>query len=352
MSGTSLDGLDMAYCDLWREGDGWAFDLQACRTEPYPKTLKSRLARATQSSALELSVLDIDLGRWFGEVLAIFIVSQRIAPDFISSHGHTIFHQPERKLTLQAGNAYEIMNACQIPVISDFRSLDVCIGGQGAPLVPMGDRLFFNEYDFCLNLGGIANVTLLRRSSTIAFDICPVNILLNTLSQKVGLDYDNGGRLAQSGQVLPSILAALNSLDYYQLKAPKSLGYEWVEQCVLPILLREEYPIENLLHTAVLHISEQIAASLLPETRSDSTYRLLVTGGGAYNDFLMACLQKACGTRIHVIKPEPRLIDFKESLIFALLGLLRALDEVNCLSSVTGASRDNSGGVIYGRLNL
>ena len=264
MSGTSLDGLDIAYVEFTKD-DGWKFDIIQCQTIAYEQELSDKLRNASQLSAFELKRLDIAYGKWIGEKVRIFMEEHSISPDLVASHGHTVFHQPELGLTLQIGDGYQIMLQTATKTICDFRSLDVANGGQGAPLVPIGDQLLFSEYDICLNLGGFSNVSMEYDGKRIAFDICPVNTVLNHLSSQLGHDFDQNGDIAKSGKVNTDLLEKLNALAYYKQYPPKSLGIEWVEKQVFPLLANDK--TENLLSTFCQHVSEQVVA-VVPEKLS------------------------------------------------------------------------------------
>lgn len=346
MSGTSLDGLDLAYVQF-QKSDEWKFQIIACKSTPFDSKLREKLASAHNASAILLKKLDHQLGTWLGEQVKHFLSRLNLKPDLIVSHGHTIFHQPDAGLTLQIGDAYQIMLITGIKTICDLRSLDVALGGQGAPLVPVGDKLLFGAYEYCLNLGGFSNISYDRQGKRIAFDICPVNTVLNTLAGRLGLQYDEDGLLARKGRTNPGLLKEFNSLDYYSLQPPKSLGIEWVEENVYPLL--KEDSAENLLNTFTHHIADQIARSVSSsvETFTGKVPKLLVTGGGARNTYLIECLQNMLKDQIEIVVPEQEIIDFKEAIIFAFLGLLRLLGKNNTWSSVTGATRDASGGLIF-----
>ncbi len=351
MSGTSLDGLDLAYCQFERSAHGYAFCIKEATTIPYPVSWQQKLGTLVNASALELQEAHIELGRYMGQEVKKFIDRHALQPDLLSSHGHTIFHQPAKGFSLQIGDGYQLMLHSGCRVVNDFRSLDVALGGQGAPLVPIGDELLFSEYDFCLNLGGIANVSARSGTQRLAFDICPVNMVLNHLANQQGLSFDEGGKLAASGSLDPALLEELDSLDFYRQEGPKSLGYEWVAAVVFP-LLRESSPVTaKLLHTFCHHIARQIARSLQALAQASKKQKLLITGGGAYNNFLISLLRAALKPlNIEVIIPDNQLVEFKEALVFAFLGVLRIRQEVNCLASVTGARQDSCGGILYEKI--
>ncbi|MTI22155.1 anhydro-N-acetylmuramic acid kinase [Fulvivirga sp. RKSG066] len=344
MSGTSLDGLDIAFCEFFLENHRWKFDCKVAETISYPENLLKKLKAATTLSGEELTYLDIELGGWIGEVVAQFINKKALKVDFISSHGHTVFHQPHNGMTLQIGSGLEMHLATDLPVINDFRSKDVALGGQGAPLVPIGDQLLFSEYDYCINLGGIANVSFEQQGKRVAFDIAPCNMILNRLTEKLGHRYDENGNQARSGNVNAKLLERLNSWTYYKESHPKSLGYEQIANEVFPLLDNSNLPITDLLATYTTHIAEAIA-QIFPIDGKEQ--HVLITGGGAYNSFLIDKLKAFTPELVKISKADKKLIDFKEAIIFAFLGVLRMRKETNCLSSVTGASTDSSSGVIF-----
>jgi anhydro-N-acetylmuramic acid kinase len=298
-------------------------------------------------SGAELVTTDHLYGRYLGELARDFIRDNDLKPNFISSHGHTIFHEPAQDLTLQIGHGAYLAAAAALPVVCDFRTLDIALGGQGAPLVPIGDRLLFNEYDFCLNLGGIANISCETALGRIAYDIGACNMLLNTLANQKGLEYDANGALARQGTLSADLLAQLNQPDFFQAPYPKSLGKEWVDQHSLATLLAAELSVEDKLHTACRHIAYQIGQSVRQAAGTGPASRLLITGGGALNQFLVALIGQELGPQVEVVVPDPQLINFKEALIFAFLGVLRWQQTPNCLQSVTGARHDNIGGAVY-----
>jgi anhydro-N-acetylmuramic acid kinase len=341
MSGTSLDGLDIALVAFQADGSRYTFTILKTETLAYNERWFTDLKNAHLLDELALKKLDAAYGAWLGEVVQHFILNNKIdGLDFIASHGHTVHHQPEKKITVQIGNGPQLAAATGLPVVCDFRLQDVLLGGQGAPLVPIGDELLFADFDACLNLGGFANISFAQHGQRIAFDVCAANIVLNYLAQKLCLAYDDGGAHARSGTLLPELLAKLNSLPYFGQQPPKSLGREWTDAEVLP-LLEGRFATEDLLHTFCIHIANQIAMVC----RQAELKTVLVTGGGAFNLFLMELLN--AGSETKFILPEGELITHKEALIFAFLGLLRWLNQPNCLASVTGAPANHSAGRIY-----
>ena len=343
MSGTSLDGLDIAYCEFESKA-AWNYKIGHAKTIKYTKAWKQKLGGAIGLNKQELRDLDIEFGKFIGAETLKFIKAKRLKADLIASHGHTVFHQPEKGITLQIGSGKHISAATKLTVVCDFRSGDVALGGQGAPLVPLVDKLLFSDYTFCLNLGGFANISYEKGGKRIAFDICAVNIVLNDLAARLGQEFDRGGRIASKGKIHPGLLKELNALPFFRAKPPKSLGREWVETSFLPLLDSFNIPVQDKLRTLVEHIAIQVSAAVNSH-RPTPHSKLLVTGGGAYNTFLIGRI--AIRTNCRVVLPDDRTIQFKEAMAFAFLGLLKWKGEINILKSVTGASRDSSGGKIY-----
>ena len=341
MSGTSLDGLDIAFCRFKLEKGKWSYKINCAKTVKYTSDFKKLLSRKTKVGSLKLLSADKQFGNFIAKEANKFIRKNKLKPDFISSHGHTIFHQPEKGLTFQIGSGRVIADKTGFPVVCDFRTLDVALGGQGAPLVPIGDKLLFSEYEACLNFGGFANISFEKNNKRIAFDICPVNIVLNHFAKKLGKEYDKNGMLSSKGNLNTELLKNLNSLEFYSRKAPKSLGKEWVNQFFNPILNGNP---KNILRTVCEHISTQVSETI-NTSLDNKKKKVLVTGGGAYNNFLIELIKEKSNAQI--IIPDKNTIEFKEALIFGFLGVLRLRGEINTLCSVTGASKDSSGGVIY-----
>lgn len=338
MSGTSLDGLDLVCVDF-KKKKNWDFEILKAKTYSYSSEWKTCLSELHLQNSQQIKEVEKD----YVNLLAKFILdfkSDIEGIDFVSSHGHTVFHQPDQGFTLQIGNTPQLSKLIALPLICDFRSQDVELGGQGAPLVPIGDLHLFKSYSCCLNLGGFANVSLPQKAQVTAFDICAVNTVLNVLANEEGLEYDSEGNLARAGHLIPELLSALENFEYYQKKAPKSLGIEWVNEKIFPLL--DQYRtnlVEDRIHTYTYHIAKQIG-SIFKNTDS-----VLITGGGAKNNYLISLLNKFSKANFSI--PDPLVVNFKEALIFAFLGLLRIENRVNCLSSVTGASADHSSGNIF-----
>lgn len=341
MSGTSLDGLDIAYISFTFNGD-WTFKIIEAETIAYPKQWVDILKNLVLNSFDELKRIDIAYTEFLALVIPDFIKRNKITNiDAICSHGHTALHQPEKGLAYQIGNRKELAELIGETIVCDFRIQDVELGGQGAPLVPVGDELLFSQFDYCINLGGFANISTKLNSVRIAYDICPVNIVLNQYANKLGFEYDNNGIKAASGDIDEALLLSLNELEFYSQKPPKSLGFEWVKKTIFPLIDSYNLKDADVLRTFVEHIACQITKQINVST--DAT--VLITGGGVYNLFLIDRIKTL--TQNKIIVPSKKIIEYKEALIFGLLGVLRLRNENNCLSSVTGASKNHSSGKIF-----
>lgn len=342
MSGSSLDGVDLAYCEFFRDLSGWDSRIVFAETIPYPPELRKILQNPFELGNSQLKDLDLKLGTHYAELLNIFHQKHRVKPDLISSHGHTVFHEPAKGLTLQLGHGPTMAQRTGITVVNDFRSQDLANGGQGAPLVPIGDLLLFGNFDACLNLGGFANISFDNvAGERIAFDVGPANLPLNHIASSRGQEYDRDGCIASKGSIDPVLLDKLNALSYYQERGPKSLGKEWLAAFFLPLLNETQISAEDKMATTVEHIAIQLASAVNIACADN----VLISGGGALNKKLMERFSKHTGSRIHI--PAIELISYKEALIFAFIGLLRIRGEINCLSSVTGGSSDLSAGIIH-----
>ena len=341
MSGTSLDGLDLALCYFEKVKSNWKFDIIDAKTIPYNLYWKETLSKAHILKTLDFFKLHNNYGIFIGEEINSFLKTGDYHVNFIASHGHTIFHQPAERLTFQLGSGASVAATTKITTISDFRTLDVALGGNGAPLVPMGDEWLFGEYYFCLNLGGFANISFKENKVRKAYDICPVNIIINYLAAKLGAELDRDGIMGRNGKVNQDLLEELNNLKFYKQKPPKSLGREWFEFEFLAVLNKMEIAETDKLRTVYEHIAIQIYNSVI-ENEGNS---LFITGGGAHNLFLIELIKKYL-RNINIIIPDKKIVDYKEALIFAFLGVLRIRNEHNCLASVTGASANSAGGII------
>jgi anhydro-N-acetylmuramic acid kinase len=345
MSGTSLDGLDMALCTFRRKKGRWAFKIRAAETVRYSGEWIRKLSFAHTLPGEGLMMLDQEYGDYLGRATVQFLKKHKeVPPDVLASHGHTIFHQPGRRLTFQLGSGYALHAITGIPTVFGFRNLDVALGGEGAPLVPVGDQLLFSGFDVCLNFGGIANMSLEHRGKRLAFDVCFANMGLNYLSAKAGLEYDQNGRLSSRGKVHSQMLEAVSRVYDKMRSSRPSLGREVFERQIKPILDLEEISLEDRLRT----FTESIALEIVRSIPQRGKARVLCTGGGALNTYLLRRLREHSGDKLDWHLPDRQTIKFKEALVFAFLGLLRVLEEVNSLKSVTRARRDNSGGAILG----
>ncbi|CAM3579560.1 anhydro-N-acetylmuramic acid kinase [Flavobacterium saliperosum] len=342
MSGTSLDGVDLAHIHFSVENGKWTFQIFESETISYSDQWVDQLKKAVDFSKADLKKLNENYTTLLAEIISDFIQKHQLEHlDAVCSHGHTILHQPQNGFTLQIGNLPAIAQLTHQKVVCDFRVQDVQLGGQGAPLVPIGDRILFSEFDCCLNLGGFSNVSFEEGGKRIAFDISPVNTVLNFYADKLGLKYDDKGRITRTGTISEELLSELNALDFYQKAYPKSLGFEFVKGTVLPLIEKHSISIEDKLRTFTEHVAFQMAAALPSEQG-----KLLVTGGGAYNDFLIERMRFYL-PQMQIIIPDAKTIEFKEALIFALLGVLKLRNEINVLASVTGAKHDHCSGKIH-----
>ena len=334
MSGSSLDGLDLCTASFEKRANGWVYEIMNCQTVDIPKILWIQLAGSRSLASIDLLELDYKYGEWIGQT----IKNLNFPLDLISVHGHTVFHLPEKGVSYQIGNGGVINWITGVPTVAEFRNLDIQLGGQGAPLVPMGEKFLFPEFEGFLNLGGICNGSFSKDSDWIAGDIGPCNQVFNYFSRKLGYDIDDRGQLAASGQVIQSLFDDWNNIDFFKKAFPKSLGNQWVEDSFI-----KEYNSspKDILRTFSLFIAEKIVNTLEQKTPE----RLMITGGGAYNTFLIDQIKSL--TKTEIVIPDQNLVDFKEALMFGFLGLLRKRGEPNVLASCTGASQDSCSGVIY-----
>ena len=342
MSGTSLDGVDLSTIELTVKSNVWSFKILDSETIAYSQDWLDKFQNAVAFSTAELQDLNEDYTVLLSEIINDFIRKFNLKNlDAVCSHGHTILHQPQNGFTLQIGNLPKIATLTSQKVVCDFRVQDVQLGGQGAPLVPVGDRILFSKYDYCLNLGGFSNVSFEENNQRIAFDISPVNTVLNYYANKLGLNYDDKGLISKSGKINQNLFDKLNALDFYQKKHPKSLGFEFVKETVLPLIENFDISIQDKMHTFSEHIAFQISKIIF-----EKQGKILVTGGGAYNLFLLERIQFYL-PKVQIVIPNSKILEYKEALIFGLLGVLKLRGEINVLSSVTGASIDHSSGKIY-----
>lgn len=349
MSGSSLDGLDIVFTTLEEIRGQWKFDIIECECVPYKKEMAEALRNSPNAPLADFLKLDTAYGSYLGEQINHFIDKYNLhhKVHFIASHGHTVFHDPASHTTKQIGDGASIAALTGLPVISDLRNMDIALGGQGAPIVPIGDKLLFGSFDYWLNIGGIANITVKDDSKFIAFDVCPANQPMNALARREGKEFDYEGEIAMTGKILPDVLNTLNAQEYYKLGAPKSLSNERCMQLAAPVIEAKE-PTNDLLRTTVEMIVTQIATAVKNYPHGKETASLLATGGGALNNFLAEQLrEKLAPLNVNVVVPYEQVANFKEALVMALIGALRWREETNTLMQATGASRDSIGGAIW-----
>ena len=351
MSGTSLDGLDMAACRFQIKNEHWNFSIEKAESVEYEPGLRRQLADAVSLPGLELSLLDLSLGRFFGENVKSFCQRHQLKPSFISSHGHTIFHQPDKSLTLQIGNPESLSHYAGLPVIANFRLADVLNGGQGAPLVPVGEKYLFPDYQLFLNLGGIANIAAHSNETIKGFDVTACNMALNYLAGKRDLAYDANGDIASSGTLRNDLLEKLNSLPFFAIRGPKSLGFEWFSEQILPLLETSRASLEDVMCTFVHHVAWQVNQEIV-QFSGTAPLKVMATGGGANNRYLIDMLNEYGQGKRYFEVPDRIIVEYKEALIFAFLGLRRALGLFNISHLVTGARSDISAGSIHGPVSL
>ena len=338
MSGTSLDGIDIAHC-TFKKGKNWTYKIDKAKTVEYPKKLKEKLKSSFELSGYNLIKLDHSLGEFIGLEIKKFLKHNNLDPEIISSHGHTVFHNPKEKIGLQIGNANKILSIVKIPVIDNFRELDIILGGQGAPLVPIGEKLLFKGYDYFINLGGIINITKIDSSSVKAYDVVPSNIVLNSISNKLNFEFDNKGNIARKGKLISTLFDELNSLKFYKKNHPKSIGIEWINKKIFPIIYKSNHKLEDVMTTFSNHIAYQLIKNIHGKNN-----KILITGGGVYNDFLVEKIKDYDKNKNRWIIPDDNLVKYKEALIFAFMGLLRKLNKKNILNNVTGSIINISAG--------
>ncbi|MEO5682235.1 MAG: anhydro-N-acetylmuramic acid kinase [Chitinophagaceae bacterium] len=354
MSGSSLDGLDIAYVHLHQAGGKWTYEILHTQCEPYCAAWLDKLSNAVKLPAVDYQLLHTAYGHYTGAVVNKFIDDNNLHHQvhLVASHGHTTFHLPKQQMTGQLGDGAAIAAVTGLPVVSDLRAMDIAFGGQGAPIVPIGEKLLLYDYDMFLNLGGIANLSFNKPDEYIAFDVCPANRVLNLLVQSTGKAYDEGGQLAATGVLNNELLAALNKLDYYQQGFPKSLANDFGTAIVYPLVQQHQLPVADALRTCVEHVAVQIKHSVQQVLRGSITAekgsRLLVTGGGALNTFQVDCIREQLKeTGIQLVVPDKQLVNYKEALVMALIGVLRWREEYNVFSSVTGAVRNSINGALW-----
>jgi anhydro-N-acetylmuramic acid kinase len=352
MSGSSLDGLDIAFVHFEETAGQWIFEIQESACISYPAEWKEKLTAISELTAKDYLLLHTSYGHWLGNAVNDFLEEKNLAyrVQLIASHGHTAFHIPARRMTAQLGDGAAIAAVTGIRTITDLRSVDVALGGQGAPIVPVGEKLLFPDYDLFLNLGGIANLSA-KGEKTIGFDVCPANRILNLLALETEKGFDENGSMAASGKIDENLLNRLNALNYYKLPYPKSLSNEFGLSEVYPLIVLANLSMTDALATYVEHIAMQISKSaiqLKEKLPGKENLRLLITGGGAHNRFLVERLSEELSLAgVECVIPSESLVDYKEALIIALMGTLRWREDINVLHTVTGASKDSINGAIW-----
>ena len=347
MSGTSMDGVDLAHCSLTeQEGGKWSYTINAAKTYEYNDVWRLRLSKLRNQNAINVYKTDRYFGEYIGELINEFLSEHSLEADLIGSHGHTIFHQPENNISFQIGSPSAIAGVTDIPTVGNFRAMDVVKYGEGAPISGLGDQLLFNEFDMCLNLGGFANLSTVKDGTPVAYDVCPCNILLNRIAREFGQEYDEGGKIAEQGGINYDLLSDLNSIDYYSQPYPKSLGREWINDNFWFRVRQSDASKEDRMKTLVDHIGQQIGQNIENLTDDSSKSRVYVTGGGAFNNALIDHIKTH--TDAEVVVPDAQVVEYKEALIFALLGLLRVQNKPTVLASYTGAENDSIAGDLAG----
>ncbi len=348
MSGSSLDGLDLAYTEFHETGGRWSYTIEAAACIPYSAEWRQRLLNAPALSAADYLVLHADYGHYLGEQVNQFILEYGLQHkvQLVASHGHTVFHEPARRMTAQLGDGAALAAVTGLTVVSDLRAMDVALGGQGAPIVPIGERLLFPGYACFLNLGGIANIAFHQGDDCAAWDVCPANRVLNLLAATVGKAYDEGGKLAATGKVHPALLTKLNDQEYYRAGYPKSLDNRFGTDVLYPMIREAGLSAADALCTYAEHISMQVARAARLQPAASGP--LLVTGGGAFNDFLLERIRHHLAPAGLIPQvPDVRTVQYKEALIMALMGILRWREAANVLPSVTGARRAAISGAVW-----
>lgn len=350
MSGSSLDGLDLATVEYEIDGDSirdWKV-LYAASYE-YPEKWQSKLESAPAASGYKLASLHAETGNFFGDLCLRFIEESGITPDYIASHGHTVMHAPKLSFTLQIGDASHIAVRAGVPTISDFRTADIAAGGQGAPLAPIVEQYLYKGYGMYLNLGGIANISAHGDSGILAWDVCPCNQLLNFSAGRKDLPYDQDGLLARTGSVDQALLGEFRKIIPLPHSNPYSLDNTFILTKFISLLKASFLSVEDQLCTSVEYISDCITKQAKQARNLLGTQpTMLITGGSAHNTFLIERLKARLSQHsIEAVVPDDATIDFKEAILMSLCGLLRILQKPNALASVTGASRDTVNGGVY-----
>lgn len=350
MSGSSMDGLDIAFAEFQETSGKWNYEIKAAACYPYDEEWILRLKNAISLKALDYQLLHVAYGHHLGKLVNKFIQEHSLEHQvqLISSHGHTTFHVPSEKMTHQLGDGAAIAAVTGINTVSDLRSMDMARRGHGAPIVPIGEKLLLGDYPIFLNLGGIANISFNNPEKYIAFDVCPANRVLNMFAAEKNKSFDEGGRIASSGQVDEKLLSILNGLEYYALPYPKSLSNDFGTDVVYTLIRNKKLRPEDALRTYVEHVAVQIRNAIAASPVEISNSKILLTGGGAHNEFLVGRISSILREfNVEAVVPDKNIIDFKEAVVMGLIGVLRWREETNIFSSVTGASADSISGAVW-----
>lgn len=352
MTGSSLDGVDIVYTKITASEKKYSYEILMTDCVKMPAKWKLRISQLVLQNAVTYLKTSAFFGQFLGEILLDFITRNQIENqlDFIASHGQTIFHQPENKFSSQIGDGSVIAAITGFPVICDFRSVDVALGGQGAPVAPIANKLFYPEYSLFLNLGGIGNLAANINGKYVAFDFTAVNLILDKIAKELELEYDDEGKIAAFGNFSETLFDSLNHSIYYNKSYPKSLSGGWVSKVMLPIISRSPLSHADKLHTVVYHVAYQLKNAIsMIEAKENISFskndKMLATGGGVFNRFLMQIIQEKIGVSVTI--PDHQIIKFNEAVLMALMGVMRVRQETNIMSSVTGATYDTIGGAIY-----
>ena len=349
MSGSSLDGLDITFAEMQETAGTWNYEIKHSACKKYDHEWEMKLKDSIELPSQDYQLLHAEYGKYIGTPINDFIEQNKLhhQVNLISSHGHTTFHIPEKRMTHQLGDGSAIAAETKLPVVSDLRSIDIAFGGQGAPIVPLGEKLLFGDYNYFLNLGGIANISINKENKIIAFDVCTANRVLNMLANEKGLEYDDEGKISAQGTINKKLLEELNTLEYYSLSYPKSLANSFGTDVVFPLIKSFDINTESALRTYTEHICIQLKNSL-QHFKKNEVQQLFITGGGAFNSFLINNLQQNLREiNFEIYIPSEEVVKFKEALIIALLGLLRWREQYTVLASVTGASQNSIGGALW-----
>ena len=348
MSGTSMDGLDIAHCTLEEQEEGkWSYSINAATTISYGEKWRLRLSKLRHQNSMIFHKTDRYYGQFIGENIKQFLTDNKLEADLVSSHGHTVFHQPENNITVQIGDGNSIYAYTGIPTVTNFRALDVIMGGEGAPLVGVADQMLFGEYAMCLNLGGFANISSDINGNRVAYDVGPCNIVLNRIAREFDQEYDKDGEIAERGAIDYDLLSDLNEIEFYSYEPPKSLGREWISTNFWSHVRNSVAKKEDKMKTLVDHIAQQVGNNVEDLCGGEPAgKRLLITGGGAFNNTLISHIKTH--TEAEVVVPDAMLVDYKEALAFALLGILRVQNKTNVYKVATGAKESTVSGSLYG----